>query len=386
MQYSVSGALVGWPIFAQTKTTAMKNAVLIFSLFSSIALFSQGRMTEYLEDEPVIVVNDQQGKLMKETQPGFVIFVHADDRDLEKHWVSYLKSKGVTAKKDKGIYHSQGIGLLAISADTVSLFANIDKTTKGSNLEVFVKRNGQFITAENDPNVTVNTRNFMKDCVKAYYVEAYALALQEETKAYDKIIKERDKLIKKKDGLGKSISNKSGDIDKLSDQQKSAESDVKSLKDRKKELEKERELLDKDMETLSKDSDKKKEEMRPVQEEIDRYNARGEQGTKDFQKAVKRLEKMKKEDLKTQEAIGKKSKEIGKSESKRQDTEKKLNSAESKQDKLKNDKDKAENDLKSLKRDLDKVEDELKSNDSQMKAQEKKTDKLKAAAGKIAGK
>lgn len=363
----------------------MKNAVLIFSVFSSLSLFAQGRMTEYLEETPAIEVKDQPGKLQKETQPGFAVFVHADDKDLEKHWVSYLKGKGVSAKKEKGVYQSIGISLLEISADTISLYAYADKAVKGSNLEVFIKRNGQFVTADSDPNVTVNARNFIKECTKAYYVTAYLDAIAEETNAYQKILKEREKLLKRKDGLGNSITKKSEDVTKLGDQQKSAETDVKTYKDRRRELEKSRDLLDKDMEGLNAEAQKHKQDMLPVQEEIDRYNARGEQGSKDAQKAIKRLEKMKKQDLKTQSAIGKKSKEIGKTESRLQDNDKKLNSAEGKYDKLKNDQEKAENDLAGLKRDLEKVQEDLKASEEQMKSQENRTDRLKTASSKIPG-
>lgn len=168
------------------------------------------------------VVNMTNASWNKETKPAFTMQMDYSKKIVDEAVEKHFKADKIKGKSENGMTKYEEITYSAMCVEDCDVYTSIDGNGKSATLNIFVvRKNGNFVTSGDDE----------EKCIKKFmiylFADVEALDLQykidEQTKVYEKSVKEYEKLVDKKAGLEKELKNVEqgiSDAEKNREQQK----------------------------------------------------------------------------------------------------------------------------------------------------------------------
>lgn len=195
--------------------------LLITILFISQYTFSQSKPE----------IKESMSQMSKGNYNAFIVEVPQNQlSDLEKSWINYLKSKEkIKLTKDKGEYMAANVIVRRIGDEPLQLYSRFQQTITGTNISLFVEKDSQFISQENNPELTNQIKLFLFDFYKVAYAEAVEKELTLEKKKLKDFEKELENLHKSEDKIIQNIDKEKREIEKAENniKVKKSEEDLK---------------------------------------------------------------------------------------------------------------------------------------------------------------
>jgi hypothetical protein len=179
-------------------------------------------------------VTPVSAQLNKSTNAGIEVEIpDADRKDVEKKWISHLKSFDGKINTTKGEIHLDNGKIYTISPDTLDIYSSVKD--KGDNviLTVSINKNGRFV----EPSMGTEYMA-MEKMIRDFAVSMRKNAIQDRvkdaSKEYDNLVKKQESRAKKREDLIRDNENMKN---KIRDNERTISDIIKEEKDKASELE-----------------------------------------------------------------------------------------------------------------------------------------------------